>query len=327
MTGKSDSDTSRVALRHPPPVLVLTPDAAAYVDALSKLEAQGVDLLAVESANDAQALEGRFPVVLGAPGLVAAYLENGRPVDWVQSTWAGVTPLLKLGRRDYRLTNVKGLFGPQISEYVMAYLLAHELKLLERLGCQAKKKWWSEPGEGLREKTLAIMGTGSIGQHLAGTAAPFGLRVIGLSRSGNPASGFQRVFTVNELGAFLGEADYLACTLPETPATGNLLDEAAFRAVKRGCYLLNVGRGSVIDDSALLAALAEGRLSGAVLDVFREEPLPADHPFWHAPGVLVTAHVAARSRPRDIANIFIENYRRFLQGDELAHRIDFDRGY
>jgi phosphoglycerate dehydrogenase-like enzyme len=327
MTGKSDSETSWMAQGRPPPVLVLTEGSASYVDALSELKAQGVELLAAESRSEAERLEGPFPVILGAPDRVAAFLENGRPVDWVQSTWAGVSPLLDSGRRDYLLTGVRGVFGPQVSEFVMGYLLAHELKLLERLGCQAKKKWWSEPGDGLRDKTLAVLGTGSIGQHLAGTAAHFGLRVTGLNRSGNSTAGFHRVYPVEELEAFLGGADYLVCTLPQTPRTESLLDETAFRAVKPGCYLVNVGRGSVIDEAALLAALADGRLSGAVLDVFREEPLPADHPFWHAPGVLVTAHVAAKSRPQDIANIFIENYRRFLQGDELAHRIDFDRGY
>jgi len=327
MTGNGDRGMNGMAQGHLSPVLVLTPGSTAYIDALSKLKAPGVELLAAESANEARSLEGPFPVILGTPDLVAAYLENGRPVNWVQSTWAGVTPLLKLGRRDYLLTGVKGIFGPQVSEYVMAYLLAHELKLLERLGCQAEKNWWSEPGEGLSGKTLAIMGTGSIGQHLASVAVHFGLQVVGLNRSGNSAAGFQRVYTVNELGTFLGEGDYLVCTLPETPATKSLLDKSAFSAVKRGCYLVNVGRGSVIDEAALLDALAVGRVSGAVLDVFLEEPLPADHPFWHASGVLVTAHVAAKSRPRDIANIFIENYRRFQQGAELAHRIDFDRGY
>lgn len=311
----------------PADVLILSPKAGDYVAALASLVSQGVNLATAGSPYEAKRLTGDYPVLLGAPDLTAAYLADGRPVDWVQSTWAGVKPLLELERRDYLLTGVRGVFGPQITEYVMGYLLARELKIFERLGRQSKTEWRSEPGGSLQAKTLAILGTGSIGRHLAGTAGRFGMNVIGLNRGGEEVPGFQCVHSVDRLDAFLGEADYLVCALPETPETDGLLNEDAFRAVKPGCYFVNVGRGSVVDETALLEALADGRLSGAVLDVFREEPLPTDHPFWHAPNVLVTAHVAAKSRPADIAKLFIENYRRYTSGEELLHRIDFDRGY
>jgi phosphoglycerate dehydrogenase-like enzyme len=176
-------------------------------------------------------------------------------------------------------------------------------------------------------KTLGIMGTGSIGACIGRAAASLGLRIIGFSRRGAPCEGFERVFPADRLADFLAEPDYLCCVLPDTPSTTKLLDEAAFRAMRRGCYLLNVGRGNLIDEEALLGALGRGQISGAVLDVFNQEPLPPDSPLWQTPGLLVTAHMAADSRPPDIARIFIENYNRFVAGRQLQHLVDFERGY
>jgi phosphoglycerate dehydrogenase-like enzyme len=135
------------------------------------------------------------------------------------------------------------------------------------------------------------------------------------------------VFAAGRLVDFLAEPDYLCCVLPDTPATTNLLDEAAFRAMRRGSYLLNVGRGNLIDEAALLDALGSGRIAGAVLDVFKEEPLPPESPLWRAPNLIVTAHMAADSRPRDVARIFIGNYNRFVAGRPLRFLVDFERGY
>jgi phosphoglycerate dehydrogenase-like enzyme len=308
-------------------VLILAPNAAEYLPLLEGLHSDGLLISLAGSASDT-AEPGNGPgIILGQPDLVAEYLAGGAAVDWVQSTWAGVTPLLELGRRDYRLTGVKDVFGQQVSEYVLAYLLAHELKLLERLGRQANRDWWSEPAGTLAGRTLGIMGTGSIGRYLARMAAPFGVRVLGLSRSGAAVPGFDTVFPAGKLHDFLTSLDYLVCTLPQTAKTERMLDTAALASVRRGCYLVNVGRGSVIDEKALLAALNSGHLGGAALDVFREEPLPQYSPLWHAPDTLVTAHVAAKSRPEDIANIFIENYRRYKSGQNLKHLIDFNKGY
>jgi phosphoglycerate dehydrogenase-like enzyme len=130
-----------------------------------------------------------------------------------------------------------------------------------------------------------------------------------------------------DLLAFAADLDYLVSTLPNTPATRKLVDAALLRALPSHAVFLNPGRGSVVDEDALAAALREGRLAGAVLDVFEEEPLPADHVFWRTPNLLITSHTAALSFPEDIAPVFIENYRRLLRGEPLLHRVDFDRGY
>ena len=310
-----------------PDVLVLTPDADAYLRELRELAAGGTRVVAAPAAEAVDARHEVFPVVLGQPDCVADYLAAGARVRWVQSTWAGVGPLLATARKDYVLTAVKDVFGAQIADYVMAYVLAHEIKLLERLGRQARRNWWPEDSGSPADKTMAILGTGSIGSHLARVAAAFGTRVIGLSRSGQPVDAFDAVYTAPRLAEFLAGADYVVSTLPDTAQTRGLLDRRAFGAMKKAAYFINVGRGTVLDEEALLEALESGHLAGAALDVFREEPLPPEHPLWHAQNCIVTAHIAARSRPADIVAIFLENYERFVRGETLNYRVDIERGY
>jgi phosphoglycerate dehydrogenase-like enzyme len=310
-----------------PGVLILTPDAAEYLPLLEDLAEGNVALSTAETAGEARDAYAGQSVVLGQPDLVAEALGEMPGVRWVQSSWAGVTPLLDLGRSDYMLTGVKDTFGSQMAEYVLGYLLANELKVFERLGHQANRSWWEEPSGTLKGKTLGIMGTGSIGSDIARMARLFGMCITGFSRSGASAEGFERVFAGNQLEDFLARPDYLVCVLPDTPGTRHMLGASAFRAMNNSCYLVNVGRGALIDEEALAEALVKGELSGAVLDVFQTEPLPQESPLWNAPGLIVTAHVAAKSWPEGIARIFRENYRRYAAGEPLKYQIDFEKGY
>lgn len=310
-----------------PGILVLSADAAEYLPCLAELERQGTTLTVASSAQAARTAWSGQPVVLGQPDLVAAVLGDMPAVRWVQSTWAGVTPLLALGRRDFLLTGVKEAFGPQMAEYVLGHLLARELRLADRLEQQQRHRWWPASSGSLRGKTLGIMGTGSIGRSIARMAAHFGLRVIGYSRSGVAQEGFEQVFPAEHLEAFLSIPDYVVCVLPDTPETHHLLNEKTLRSLRPNCCLVNVGRGNAIDEPALAAALERGAMAGAVLDVFQREPLDEASPLWDAPGAVLTAHVAAKSHPPDIARIFIENYNRFLAGEPLNYRVDFQRGY
>ena len=309
------------------PVMILTHDAGEYLPFLKKLSETGVELTAVPTADAARESYSGQEIILGQPDLVAAVLDDMPEVRWVQSSWAGVTPLIKTGRRDYLLTGVKDVFGHQMAEYVLGYLLARELKIFERLGRQASRSWWSGPSGSLHGKTVGIMGTGSIGRRIARLLKPFGVAITGYSRSGAQVADFDRIFSGRQLTAFLAEPDYLVCVMPDTPGTKHLLDADAFRAMKNHCCLVNIGRGNAVDEQALAAALYAGELDGAVLDVFQQEPLPEDSPLWNAPGLIVTGHVAARSWPKDIAAVFSENYRRYCAGEPLEYLVDFERGY
>ncbi len=149
----------------------------------------------------------------------------------------------------------------------------------------------------------------------------------GLSRSGTDVEPFEAVFPKDRLRDFLDRLDYLVSTLPDTPETRSLLDADALGALPPHAVLVNVGRGSVLDEQALADALRSDRLGGAVLDVFEEEPLPPDSPLWDTPKLTVTAHVAARSFPAEITPVFLRNYRRFVAGEALDYVVDFERGY
>jgi phosphoglycerate dehydrogenase-like enzyme len=312
---------------HADAVLVLCEDAAEYAPLLQPLADQGVTIDYAASAAAALQQQAHHTVMLAQPKLAAAVIDRLPEVQWVQSTWAGITPLLKTARQDFLLTGVKEVFGEQMAEYTLGHILAHELRLAERREQQARKNWWDQSSGRLRGKTLGVMGTGSIGAQIARTAKGLGLKVIGFSRSGAAREEFAEVFPAGELNEFLQQADYVVAVLPDTPATTGLMDAASFAAMKPAALFINVGRGNLVDERALQQALMQQQLAGAVLDVFREEPLSPHSPLWATPGLVITGHVAARSWPEDVASIFLDNFRRFQHREDLNFVIDRKRGY
>ena len=307
--------------------LIITAAAEDYAEGIARLSDSPIPVKASLSANQALAAYKDETVLFGNPDMIAAVIAKMPTVDWVQSSWAGNTPLMKIDRRDYVLTGIKDVFGPQMSEYVFGYLLAHELKIVERLREQKKKHWFDAYSGMLQGKRIGIMGTGSIGQHIAKTAKCFDMTVNGLSRSGADTDGFDNVMATDQLQDFLRDCDYLVSTLPQTEATDKLLNADTLGCLPAHAYFINVGRGNVVDEDALSKALNDGRLAGAALDVFDEEPVPEDSPLWEAANLSITAHIAAVSYTSLIVPIFIENYQRYVNQQPLEHVIDFDAGY
>lgn len=315
-----------IPVSNPPVCLIVTAAADEFAAEIVN-QNQPIPVKCCRSAAEVRREYVDESIVFGNPAMIAEVFDELPTVDWVQSTWAGVTPLIRHPRRDYVLTGVKDVFGPQMAEYVLGYLLAHELKILQRERAQRERQWSHVCSGTLAGKRLGIMGTGSIGQHIATSASVFGMTTTGLSRSGAQRKGFEQVFPLTRLGQFLAQCDYLVATLPQTAATDSLLDAAALGKLPAHCYFINVGRSNVIDDAALVDALHNGRLAGAALDVFDEEPLPGDSPLWDTPNLSVTPHIAAISHPQLIVPIFVENYRRYLKRQALHYSIDFDAGY
>jgi phosphoglycerate dehydrogenase-like enzyme len=306
----------------------LAQEYAAIVDAARLPD---LAIVTVATAADALTQAAAFDLAFGDPRLLSQMLPALTGVRWVQSTWAGVEPLLDPAlRRDYVLTNARGVFGPQMSEYVFAYLLAHERKLFEKQAAQAQGRWDPTPPTRLRGKQIGLLGVGTIGAALASTAKHFGMRVKGYTRASAESADVDEYFhgSLGEAAqVFASDLDYLVCVMPATAATRHLVGDPLLRALPPRAVFVNPGRGSVVDEAALGDALQHGRLAGAVLDVFETEPLPADHLFWRLPNVRITSHTAALSAPPDIAPIFIDNYRRLLRGEPLKYRVDFDLGY
>ncbi|MEM7277197.1 MAG: D-2-hydroxyacid dehydrogenase [Pseudomonadota bacterium] len=266
-------------------------------------------------------------VVFGNPQMVAEIAAGLPQLKWVQSTWAGVTPLLNVLDDTVALTGVKDVFGEQMSEYVFAYLLNHSVRIADRQQAQAQKRWDHMASRRLAGKTLGVLGTGSIGRCIASTGRAFGMQIRGCSRAGLKQPEFDEMYPVSALHEFLQGLDFLVCVLPATAETDHLLDAAALSMLPENCVLLNVGRGNLIDTQALQGALQAGTLAAAVLDVFAKEPLPPDDPLWKTPNLTITPHIAAVSEPEMIAPLFVRNYDNYCAGRALDYLIDKSRSY
>jgi phosphoglycerate dehydrogenase-like enzyme len=307
-------------------LLILTRRAPEY---LTLVDAAQLPQLRITSTTDPNVPDAeRFGLVFGEPSLIRTALPRLTGLKWAQSTWAGVEPLLDPAlRRDYVLTNARGVFGPQMSEYVFGYLIAHERKMFEKYAAQQVGKWDPAPPGMLRGKQIGLLGVGSIGAALAATAKHFGMRVKGYTRASEESANVDQYFHGDDRVAFAEDLDYLVAIMPNTSGTRRLVDTTLLAALPPRAVFVNPGRGSVVDEPALADALQNGRLAAAVLDVFDQEPLPADHVFWRLPNILITSHTAALSIPEDIAPVFIDNYRRWIAGGELRYRVDFEAGY
>jgi phosphoglycerate dehydrogenase-like enzyme len=267
-------------------------------------------------------------IVFGEPTLIREILPALPSLKWVQSTWAGVEPLLDPAlRRDYILTNARGVFGPLMSEFVFGYLLLHERKILQRLEAQKLLKWDATLTGTLQGKTFGLLGVGSIGAHLSGTAKHFGMTVRGYTKASEASKQVDKYFHGTELLEFASGLDYLVSVLPNTSETQHIVNAELLSTLPPTALFVNVGRGSAVDEPALIKALETGRLAGAVLDVFEQEPLPAEHPFWQTQNLFITSHTSAPSFPEQIAAVFVENYRRFTAGQPLKYQVNFEKGY
>jgi glyoxylate/hydroxypyruvate reductase A len=249
---------------------------------------------------------------------------------WISSTGAGVDNVM--AARDWLpegvpVTRMVHVFDEVMAEYVLGYLLAVQLDVARVVKLQQQKQWgrWNPPL--LRGATAVVVGLGSIGSEVARTLKAAGLRVVGVSRAGQPIDGIDEVHPISALDDVLPRADYLILVVPLTAETHGLIDARRFALLPEGAVLVNVCRGAVTIEADLVAALESKRLRHAVLDVFHKEPLPSESPLWALENVTVTPHIAGPDDPRVNAQRFLENYRRLQAGEPLQGQVDFARGY
>jgi len=288
------------------------------------------------AVRDAEALEARLPEadVLVISGLWRdALLDRAPRLRYIQSIGAGTDqfPREALARRGVRLASARGVNARAVAEHAMALILALSRLLPEARDNQARRFWRGMIGDLARRedelggKTLLIVGLGDIGGRLARLAKAFEMHVVGLRR--DPALGAGAADAVHPmagLDALLPEADFVALTCPLTPETEQLIDAAALARMKQPAYLVNVARGRVVDEPALIEALAAGRIAGAALDVAVDEPLPPASPLWGIEHVLITPHTAGETRRYEdnVIEILRENLDRLWRGDaELRNQI------
>jgi glyoxylate/hydroxypyruvate reductase A len=214
-----------------------------------------------------------------------------------------------------------------MAEYVLAYVLHFCQNIPRVLKAQREKKWDPFRMEFIHQKTLGVMGLGHIGKVVAQKARDAGMRVVSWDIARADVPYVERQFGSREMPDFLKEADFVVLTLPATPATKNLVGRDFFKAMKKPAYLINICRGAIVDEDALVEALTSGQIAGAVIDAMKEEPLPKESPLWDCPNLIVTAHISGPSLPEDMVEIFKENFRRFLRKEPLLGLIDFSRGF
>ncbi len=269
---------------------------------------------------------------------------------WVQGHFAGVDQFLEHPLlRSVTLTTSSGIHAPAMAEYILMMVLALAHRLPRMIEHQRRAEWpqqrWAlfVPQE-LRDAAIGIVGYGSIGRETARLAHAFGMRVLALKRQvdhladdgwrlpnvGDAAGEYvARFYAPDQLRTMLAECDYVAIAAPLTPETRSLLGAAEFQAMKREAVIINVARGGVIDEAALIDALRTQTIGGAALDVFEQEPLPAESPLWHLPNVILSPHVSGFTPHYDerAMALFAENLRRYVTGEPLLNVVDVQRGY
>lgn len=271
--------------------------------------------------------------------LLTKHLRIAKKLKWIHSTSAGVGQLAypELIASEIVVTNASGVFSVPMAEHTIGLLLALARNFPDAVRQQDQKMWsqqalWDKPQHltELNGATLVIVGFGSIGREIAKRATALEMRVIGVTRTGRgDATHAQKIVPVETLEAVLPEADYVIVATPETGETKHLFNRQTFTKMKRGARLINLGRGSAIDENALVRALESGQLGGAALDVTDIEPLPPESPLWTAPNLFITPHTSAISsrlwhRETDLIVTLLEQW---FAGRDLSNRVDLTKGY
>jgi len=313
-------------------VLLWTDSPAAYVDAI---EAAGLaDRVAVDTlprkekpSADQMARTEALMAYAVPPGVLPAMPK----LRWAQAMTAGVEGWLALPDLPARLTLTcaRGTHRESMPENIIGALFYVAKPYAAAVENQKQGKWVQLVAQPLTGKTLGILGLGAIGQEFARIAAAVGLRVIGTRRRPQPMAHVAEVLPPERTREVLAQADFLLLLLPATPETDNFVNAERLGMMKPGAWLLNFGRGHLVKDDDLIAAVKAKRIAGAVLDVFRQEPLPAEHPFWRTEGIIVLPHIGGPHPQRDriVARLFVDNLGRFLDGRPLREVVDRKAGY
>jgi len=313
-------------------VLLWTDSTAAYLEAIRSAglaDRVAVDTLPRKEKPSAEQM-ARTEVLMayGAPpGLLPAMPK----LRWAQAMMAGVEAWIALPDLPEKLllTCARGTHKESMPENIIGALLYAAKPYAAAVENQKQKKWLQGPAQPLTGKTLGILGLGAIGQDVARIAAALGLRVIGTRRRPQAMAHVAEVFPAERTPEVLAQSDFVLLLLPATRETDNFIDAGRLAMMKPGAWLLNFGRGHLIRDDDLIAAVKARKIAGAILDVFRQEPLPAEHPFWTTEGIIVLPHIGGPHPQRDqiVARLFVENLGRYLDGRPLREVVDRAAGY
>jgi phosphoglycerate dehydrogenase-like enzyme len=317
---------------HPTRVLLWTDTPGAYLEAIATAGlAERVAVASLprkDTPTQAQRADTEVLLAWGAP---PGLLPNMATLRWVQALTAGVEGWLALPDlpASLTLTCARGTHRDSMPENILGALFHLTKPYAAIVEDQKQHRWTRRMAMPLNGQTLGILGLGEIGQEVARLASALRMRVIGTKRRSAAIPHVAEVFPPEQTDEVLAQSDFLLLLLPATPETENFINAKRLARMKPTAWLLNFGRGHLIADADLVAAVTAGKIAGAVLDVFRQEPLPADHPFWGTDGILVLPHIGGGHPTRDtiVARLFVENLGRFLDGQSLKEVVDRAAGY
>jgi phosphoglycerate dehydrogenase-like enzyme len=306
-----------------------TPTTREWARRLAAAQSE-LSIIVAENDDEAAAAIGRVNAAFGT--VPPALLRAASNLRWIQAPQAAPPAgwyYPELIAHPAVVTNFREIFNDHIGAHIMAYVLAFARGLHQYLPQQLKREWRPAPHDTgvvhLPEATMLIVGVGGIGAETGRLAAAFGMHVIGVdARRGDAPPGVAELHEPAALDSLLPRADFVVLTIPHTPSTEGLMNRARFRRMKRSAFFINIGRGMTTRLDDLVAALKAGEIGGAALDVFEQEPLPADHPLWILPGVLITPHTAGYGPYLDERryDIISDNCRRFVAGQPLRNVVD-----
>lgn len=260
-------------------------------------------------------------------------IKKAEQLKWIMVISAGVENLPFQAIKDQRIlvTNARGIHKIPMAEYTIAMMINSVKNAKTWYENERNHEWDKSMNMGeISGKTIAVLGSGAIGGEIARLARAFNMKTLGMNRDGRLADFFDETFPNERMNECIKEADFVVAVLPHTKDTENMIGRDQFRAMKENSVFINIGRGSTVNQEDLLEALREEEIAHAILDVFEEEPLPADHPFWNMEQVTITPHLSAISPKYQhrAFEIFEENLQTFMEnGDDYRNKIDYDRGY
>ena len=316
----------------PTNLLLWTDGAEPYVNAITAAglsDRVTVDVLSrKEQPSSAQLAQTEALLAWGAP---PGLLPRMPALRWAQALTAGVEGWLALPDlpASLTLTCARGTHRESMPENILGGLFYLTKPYAACVEDQKHSKWTRRVATPLTGQTLGILGLGAVGQDVARLANALGMTVIGTKRNPTPLPGLAEVLPPERTNEVLARSDFVVLLLPATPATENFINAERLSHMKPTAWLLNFGRGHLIADADLIAAVTGGKIAGAVLDVFRQEPLPAEHPFWGTDGIIVLPHIGGGHPTRDkiVARLFVDNLGRFLDGQQLKEVVDRAAGY
>jgi phosphoglycerate dehydrogenase-like enzyme len=317
---------------NPTNVLLWTDGPAPYADAIAAAglspRVAVTSLARKDQPSEAQLTQTEALLAWGSP---PGLLPRMPALRWAQALTAGVEGWLALPDLPpgLTLTCARGTHRESMPENILGGLFYLTKPYAACVADQQQSKWTRRLATPLTGQTLGILGLGAVGQDVARLATALGMNVIGTKRTPTPLPGLAEVLPTERTNEVLARSDFVVLLMPATPETANFINAERLSHMKPTAWLLNFGRGHLIDDAALIAAAGKKQIAGAILDVFRQEPLPTTHPFWTSEGIIVLPHIGGGHPKRDevVARLFVDNLGRFLDGKPLREMVDRSAGY